>query len=383
MKILFTLTITLMLFVVSSCNLDFDPDNLSSYVEQETDLVMPVLNANFTLDDLLPDNDELDRYLQADNDGFLTLTIEQEIDAFTAEDFFDNNMSGPIIPYYSHTIDPQIFEIGMENFLDEGEFYLADPRVTIIIKNYWDVPGQFRFQDFAYHESADSPGTPMTGDVFNTWIPVERPSSFGAYAITTVEMNNTNSNVTDMISAMPHHLTLGATIETIPTDISFNIPTGSVDSVKFKLEVPMDLRITNIVLQDTVDFTVTEDLDSDTSIIETVTAKIAIDNGFPLDIRAQIYMLDKDYNIIDQINADGINVASAQVSSGDVTQSQESNITITLDDSKVGSLKNTRYLMPYVVFNTANNSTNETVKFYTNYNVGIKMGMRVQARLEM
>ncbi|MDF1550497.1 MAG: hypothetical protein P1P88_21935, partial [Bacteroidales bacterium] len=369
---------------VNSCKdqFDFSTDNLSTNIEQKSSFALPLVDASITLSEVIPNNEDVNRALIVDPDGFLRLEFEYEVTQVPASDYFDGSYSGATLPDISYKLASQVFELGLNKLISEGEFYLADPKVTITIKNYWDIPAQFKFADFYYYEEPESAGIPVTGS-FIDWIQINKPVAPEAYAITNIVLDKTTSNIDEIISALPHHLSFGADFETITTPpVSYDVPSSSIDSVSMKVEMPLDLRIANLLLRDTIDFNLGNDLGSDTSMIESFEFSLILQNGFPIEIGTQVYFVDENYSILDSISTNLLQVASGIVTAGKVSQSTESIIKIQIDKNRLSNLLNSSYLMPKIIFNTAGNASNETVKFYDNYDVGLKLGALINLKLK-
>lgn len=372
------------ILMVNSCKdqFDFSTDNLSTNIEQKSSFALPLVDASITLSEVIPNNEDVNRALIVDPDGFLRLEFEYEVTQVPASDYFDGSYSGPTLPDISYKLASQVFELGLNKLISEGEFYLADPKVTITIKNYWDIPAQFKFADFYYYEEPESAGIPVTGS-FIDWIQINKPVAPEAYAITNIVLDKTTSNIDEIISALPHHLSFGADFETITTPpVSYDVPSGSIDSVSMKVEMPLDLRIANLLLRDTIDFNLGNDLGSDTSMIESFEFSLILQNGFPIEIGTQVYFVDENYSILDSISTNLLQVASGIVTAGKVSQSTESIIKIQIDKNRLSNLLNSSYLIPKIIFNTTGTASNETVKFYDNYEVGLKLGALINLKLK-
>ena len=116
-NLLFITSWIVVLFLMPSCKdaYDFSTDKLAGSVEQTTDLVVPLINADITLEELLPDNEETSLFLQIDNDGFITLVYEDNIAAISAPEMFNGDYVGVSLPVYSHEETPREVPMNMDN----------------------------------------------------------------------------------------------------------------------------------------------------------------------------------------------------------------------------------------------------------------------------
>jgi len=383
-KLINTFILIISISILTSCGdkFDFSTSNLSTDFEQNSEFAIPLVDASIILEEILPDDSTLNKYLVIDNNKFIRLINEYDLASYPADDFFDGNYSGNNLPFIEYKLNSQIIDIGLNKFINQGEFYLADPKITISIKNYWNVATRFKFAKFFYFEEANSAGKPVTGPILNDWVYVNLPISPEEFAYTNIKLNNNNSNIADVISAMPHHFSFGANFETIPGG-AYNINPGSVDSVKVKIDIPLDLRVTDLILRDTEDFNLGSELGNDTAKVQSLLLNFVIQNGFPISIDAQLYFADANYRILDSISTAGISIPSATVDAeGKVNQSTESLNTINIENQKKANLFKSKYIIPKIKFNTANSNTMQAVKLYSTYTVGLKIGARIKFQLK-
>lgn len=377
--------VALSLLLQYSCKdqYDFSMDNLSTSVEETSEFALPIADASIKLSELLPDQTDGSRILIIDPDNFMRLEMNFDIKGVPASEYFNGDYSGPTVPDINYQVGTQVIDLKLNKFVAEGEFYIADPKITISIKNYWDVPTQFRLKDFYFYEEPTSAGVPITGSILD-WHTVNRPLSPGDFAMTDIIMDRiTTNNLDDFFAAMPHHISFGADFQTItdpPT--SYDISPTSVDSVNMKVEIPLNLRATNLVLNDTIDFNLGESIGNDTSTVKFIELSMILDNGFPLDIAAQIYFVDENYQVLDSISSDLIRVASASVSGSVVKQSTININKFPLESQKLQNLLQSKYLWPKIKINTAGAANNETVKLYSTYEVGLKLGALIKLKIK-
>jgi len=362
---------------------DFSTDNLSTSVEQTSEFAVPLANASIKLSEILPDQADGSRILIIDPDNFMRLEMNFDIKAVPASEYFNGDYSGPTVPDINYQVGTQVIDLKLNKFIAEGEFYIADPKITISIKNYWDVPAHFKLKDFYFYEEPTSIGVAITGSVLN-WHEVNRPSSPGDFAMTDIIMDRmTTDNLDEFFAAMPHHVSFGADFQTItdpPT--SYSVSPTSVDSVNMKVEIPLDLRVTNLVMNDTIDFNLSDMIGNDTSTVKSLELSMVLDNGFPLDIASQIYFVDENYEVLDSLSSDLIHVSPATVSGKDVVQSVVTTNKFPIEGDKLQHLLSSKYLWPKVKINTAGAASNETVKLYSTYEVGLQLGALIKLKLK-
>lgn len=357
---------------------DFATDKLSENVDASPDLAIPLVDASFTLEEFMTKNTS--SYLLVDNDKFITLVYEYTIKEITAPDFFGGTYNGTLA-LINYDIPSQVFNMGKDRALSNEEFYVKDPLVTISITNFWDIPVQFQLVDFKYYNDANPSGLPITGSFVTDWHDVTPPTVAGGFAVTNLFMDNTNSNLDEVISAMPTQLSTAAILQTTPGG-AYNVDPQTTDTVRLKIELPLDLRIKNLLLSDTLDFKAGEKLGADTSKLESLKLNMVFENGFPLDVEAMVILADTNYIPLDTIanpGEDFIDLPSASVSGGKV--SSASKYTLMGIEVKKEVVVKTVYLITSFRFNTYNNQLGETVKIYSGYNIGLKVGALIKLKI--
>ena len=80
-KIVILAIVAIGIFILNSCKdqYEFSMDKVSTNFEQETDLAFPLVNASMTLEEILPDDEDVNRYLIIENDGFIVKFIKYSI----------------------------------------------------------------------------------------------------------------------------------------------------------------------------------------------------------------------------------------------------------------------------------------------------------------
>jgi len=109
---------------------------------------------------------------------------------------------------------------------------------------------------------------------------------------------------------------------------------------------------------------------------------MVFENGFPLDVEAMVILADTNYIPLDTIanpGEDFIDLPSASVSGGKV--SSASKYTLMGIEVKKEVVVKTVYLITSFRFNTYNNQLGETVKIYSGYNIGLKVGAIIKLKI--
>ena len=393
-NILIFLTFISVLFIFSSCEgaYDFDPEKLSTNVDLNPEIAIPLINASITLEELIPESDDIDNFLEIDNDNFMTLKYKFDVTDVAIGDFLGDDVigAGLLVPKITYTIPPQSMELGLDKLLNQGSIRIADPRITVIIKNYWPIPVQFQFVDFYYYDDETAENKHEfkgKGDFADLLTVVQGPteaSVYGEYKETEIELNNITTNIDELISALPHHISFGAVFETNAPDgytLPFDIPSNSVDSVEMEMEIPLDLALENIVMQDTID---ADFGDIDSTLVESVTLKIVFNNGFPLSLNSQIYFLDNNDVVIDSLFTTGLNIEAGTVdANGKVDQSTSTTSIVETNEKRILNILKASKLNYQISINTTDASSGQNVKLYSDYTIGLMLGIKAKLSPEL
>jgi len=368
--------------LLNSCKgaYDFDTENLSTSIDINPDIAIPLIDATVNLEELMPKNTALDNFLQIDNDGFMTLQYQFDVSDVSIDDFLDGEPpSGDNLPYIEYSIPPQKANLGLNNILGQSNLIIADPRIEIYIKNYWNIPVEFKFRDFFYYKDEEGAEKfPVTGTAVTEWKTITPFSSPDTYSITEIALNNTNSNIDEVLSSLPHHLSFGADFRTITPSGAYNVPTGITDSIKLSIEIPLDIGLENIIMSDTISFSF-ENADSD--MIEKLTIGTIIDNGFPLSLNIQFDFIDEDGNVLTSLFENGLSITGGEVdASGKIKNSVESTNVSETDKEVIKKMLSSKSVVYKITLNTTGIESGKTVKLYNNYEIGIKMGARFKIK---
>ncbi len=371
------------IILLNSCDknaYDFNTDKLSTNTEVNSLLALPLVDASITLEELIPDSEEFNRYLTIDENKFISISFESVLSTYDILAFMGNEpLSGTSLADIDYLIDPQLIDLGLNTLLGEGgSVHFANPSLKLLIKNYWDIPTQFKFNDFYYYEEENSVALPLTGSITTDWQPILQPANPGGYAITELVLDTATSNIDEVLSAMPHHLSFGGQFKTTPGD-PYDLNGVDPNEVSIEISLPLEISLTNVVLTDTIDFGISENLD--TTSVKSFKINFLANNGFPLGMNIQVYFADSVGNELvnlDSLFTTSLQIDPATVISNDQTEKTESVSTIEININRLDNILRAKYIIPKIVFNTANAASNEDVKLYSSHNIELKMGALIE-----
>jgi hypothetical protein len=211
------------------------------------------------------------------------------------------------------------------------------------------------------------------------------PAAFGQMVETLIVFNTSNtSNLSTVISPVPKYLAFMFSAFT-----NVNGPTASPNFVsdtsklrlRSELELPLEGFAYGFGVKDTVPFSLNQEINQ----IEYVMFRLIMDNGFPVQLGAQMRFMDENYNVLfaawDQITEV---VAPATVNGQGVVNQRGYKITdIVLDDWKLDLLPQVAFIEIEGNTQTYNGPSGVVVKFFDWYNLKMKLSMQIQAKIKI
>lgn len=181
-----------------------------------------------------------------------------------------------------------------------------------------------------------------------------------------------------------------------PSSFFYDIATGTnpgtgpfnnwvIDTSRLRLdmevELPFDGRAQDFTQQDTIQLDIFP-LDDDVEEIVSVTFRLNMNNGFPIDGYGQAYFADSNNVIVDSLLADPDEalIESGVLTGSRVTQATSKITDITMDRAKLERLEaaNVSRIITKARASTTGGG-NTDVQIYSDYILGLKLGMMVEA----
>lgn len=195
--------------------------------------------------------------------------------------------------------------------------------------------------------------------------------------LNTMFLDKNNSNPDKLIEIMPNQFDYDMSLQINPNVLPPAPGTGtdfiyynSEVVVSLDVELPLNLIANNITLCDTSEFNL------DSAEVERINGgnlNLYAYNGFPLEAKVQLYLLDDNYNIIDSLLIpEGLIMAgNYDFTTGIVTDKKQTKLTIPVDKDRLYQLVNTSYIKTLTKFTTCPYNTH--VKIYNDYELDLKL----------
>ncbi len=383
-KLLIILSISVF---IQSCDIsELDTDKISDQVNVSTTVALPLVKSNVTLGEMFYTIDGAKDFLKEDANGFLRLKIENPYARIGAREFFadligalppgTNEVPIAVLQDISFTVKPTIYNLGFDKLKNLRGFQFKDPSVVLKIDNYWALPVQVKLDKAGYHVDKGSPLTPFTGSGIDKWHSIKSPQTAGSFVTTSITLNRTNSNFADVMKDMPNNMELGMLCKTLPEAVgnTYRINLNSRNNINIGVDAPMEVKIDNITFKDTLDFDMGSNLDKEGLVIKYANVNIIFDNAMPLGAKIKISLADNSYNVLDVLTDENVDVKAGTSTNG-TNSAIQSLIEINVEGDKTEKLKKTKKLIFDITMNTKDS---EYVKLYSQYSLGVKVGVKAE-----
>ena len=304
------------------------------------------------------------------------------------EDIVYDAVYGSVGDWDTALVQDEVFDFELFEGDFSGVIYFEDPRFKLFVESSVGVPiGINLFDISAYYASTDTridlefvPGA-------NPFI-VKAPGmdEIGQTVSTTIQVDKNNSNINELTNSNISQFRFSAGALTNPpgsdTTENFVLDTSRV-AVDFEIELPMDLRVEDFTLEDTVELSLSMEDDQDFDI-NALEVTILTENWMPVDIHLQAFLVDSAYNILDSLlTGDNKHILrSGTVTDGLITIPDEDSVTVAVVSGNFEEVKKTEYL----ILNATIESTDQgqtPVKIYSHYSIDFRVSIMLDAKLEI
>ncbi|MCK4664816.1 MAG: hypothetical protein KAT68_18235 [Bacteroidales bacterium] len=287
------------------------------------------------------------------------------------------------------------------NKASEGSLCFQDPKFTISILNSMGLPIQLGFNNLKSYSNLTETYMDIEGDSIPTLTSVppffiNRPYFDNYNEInpieTTILLDSTGCNINEVLSTLPKYIYYGVDYiinpDTIEKDINNFIAGNSIFDVGFNVEIPLYGYAEYFALQDTMEVDLSKTL-KNSDKINSALFRIEANNGMPHEIEMQLYFL----NSLDTLPVDSLfgTQNERMIIEAGVTQNgrvdQETGKTSKISDiifsnERINKLENVKFLMLKAVIRTSNFDDQESVKYYPDYHLDIKLGIQIEAYID-
>jgi hypothetical protein len=256
------------------------------------------------------------------------------------------------------------------NAVGTGSFTVAEPSIHFDISNSLGIPFAARISQLTAVSQTSftvASGIPDPLPVSSPTIAQQGQTLTGSFT-----MDNTNSNVTSMISDQPKYLTVQSHVNTNPAGRTINFITDSSHlAVKMIVELPLYGTASNFVIRDTVPFNY-----NDLENVESLKLRLNIENWVPLDAAIQLVFTDESNTPLDTLFFPGEVVVPSGIVSGTgerVTISGKKITDMVFDQQRISRILGAKKIEIIATANTYQQGS-VNVKIYNDYRLKVKIG---------
>lgn len=289
-----------------------------------------------------------------------------------------------VIPYYAKgyfgqntfNIGPDETRFDIFNRIVDGTLQLEDVNFTFNIRNPIGIDARILINNLSSVNTRTGTTINLTNSIVGSPININRASESGGYVYpynVTFPLTVSNSNIKQMIENLPDKFGYAMDITANPLGnisgsndfvYSDNLLNASLD-----LNIPLSLIANNLTLVDTVNLDITGSVTED---LQSGTFTLYADNGFPFDASLQMYMLNDAGMVVDSLFPSINTIDEALVDANyKVSEKRLTKIALTLDETKMSRLLNTKNMIMKVKFNTV--AQPNYIKIYSNYSIDVKL----------
>jgi hypothetical protein len=273
-----------------------------------------------------------------------------------------------------------------------GYFALTNPRFKVEIDNSFGFPIQLKFNELKRKSAITGIETPIMLTGFPGTFNMASPNitELGKSKSSGFEINRSNSALDSLLTPTPQYFVYGieaaANVNNPPSaPLNSNFMTDkSRFTVNTELEIPLEGFAYGFSLTDTIAFNLNQQKPQE---IDSLIFRIAIENGFPIDLRMQMVFLNEKKQPLDSLLPYSMNyILKSGVSdaNGRVNVPNKNRIDISIGNARAAKIAEAKYIILKGSTNTweasAANPSNQVVKFYSDYKLHIKAGAKVFTR---
>jgi hypothetical protein len=349
-----------------------------------TTVTVPLAGSSLYLDNSNPDTSFLEISFELDliNSGADILAAESVHITKSFQDLDYQVVYGYAGVYDSLIIDREVIEFSSmpENFV--GRILLADPQIHLKVDNSFGVPFGIELRDLEARFK-DGSMTTINLDPAVTPIIIDAPTmdQVGQKVFSQTAIDSNNSNINQIASTDLTGIQVSVNAMGNPTGIlnNFILDTSHLD-VNLEVLIPMHLRAEGLELADTFNFKIGGEQGFGRENVKSFIFQIETENGLPLDVSTQAYLLDNNGDILDSLfNEQNWNILPSGLidNDGKVIGTTHKMVEVPLAESQIDNLFLTEKIMIKIMMETTDQGTRD-IKFYSTNSLAFNLGARAE-----
>jgi len=264
---------------------------------------------------------------------------------------------------------PSLIDLDFFNRLKSGKLLLDQAKLSIDFENKVGVDLEFKLNEFNSINNKTNQVIALSSMEINKPIFIPRATDQNGQlpinaTYTNIRLDENNSNLTNFINNLPDQISYALQLKANPLGNVSNhrdfIYENEFMNLNMNLELPLILQSQGLTICDTLEMDLTK---GDLSGIQSGNLHTFFNNGFPFELKAQLFVLDQNNVIIDTL-LDGTHkiLAATNILPGSNYNPQLSRIDIPVDKQSIDRLLNSGKLLLIAVLDTQ--PTGQSARIY-------------------
>lgn len=264
---------------------------------------------------------------------------------------------------------PSLIDLDFFNRIKSGKLLLDQAKLSIDFENKVGVDLEFKLNEFNSINNKTKEVIALNSSEINKPIFIPRATDQNGQlpinaTYTNIKLDENNSNLTNFINNLPDQISYALQLKANPLGNVSNhkdfIYEDEFMNLNMNLELPLILQSQGLTICDTLEMDLTK---GDLSGIQSGNLHTFFNNGFPFELKAQLFVLDQNNVIIDTL-LDGSNkiLAASNILPGSNYNPQLSRIDIPVDKQSIDRLLNSGKLLLIAVLDTQ--PTGQSARIY-------------------
>jgi hypothetical protein len=281
----------------------------------------------------------------------------------------------------TETLNSESIDLGIDDLLDKlsGGFLISNPIIRLKYSNSFAIPIEVALngQGIRGSQSVNLGLSPFS---------VSHPTSLAVRDITALfTIDKNNSSLPQLISLPPGQINFSGSVKMNPagdpTHLRDNYIFGSSRFLgNLEVEMPMEFRLNNLQLADTVDNFLKQD--NDFGGLNKLQLKLKVKNGFPLGASFKITVKDTHLGRSSTINAASVLGPAPVDNNGKVTGTTDTETTLDLTDEFLTLSKSAdQMIISFTLVTTGSGA--KDVKIYSDYGIEFNAAIIVKPEIEL
>jgi len=296
---------------------------------------------------------------------------------------FDSEFSQVFGDIGSKTLDTDSHQFELDFFatLGEGDLVFANPKVHLNFTNSFGFPIGVDFNDFV---AVDQDGNlvHLEGDVIDDPSLVVGPTlqNIGNAETTSVVIDNTNSNIVDLLSIKPQRINveMGAVSNPSYGPDQYNfIEEASELEVNVDIEIPFNMSFNQVVASELLSFSNADALDNAKRLL----LRVMSENDMPIGGSVELEFLDDNENVLYVVDERPAFAGAPVGTDGRTTQPVSSTTVVEIDADAIDKIKESSQIRVLATLTTTNADQGTAVRFFEDYLLNIALAIQADVKL--